>query len=522
MGRATVVENRREGLYRIVLDYDLARVNYEKAQLEEQWATYWTRLLDALRSLEDLRRAKAEAADGLNEVVRQWKDGLIAKLNEEPPNIEPSVPNDPDTGEPWEDADRAQDGPLFDAINAARDDAALDPLTRDADLDRSILRHLRNLAASGSIRHDFGGFTAADRAWTDGYDFDRDLGVGQVLAFGTRGPEPTVALWLRRGSDRALLLSEDYTQCGVAYVHAPRNPYGYLWGAVFAAPGPPLPDFVPPEPDPAIDAADEADSVLDKVPLPTVAGFEPDKLAEVAAEFGKAAQRVRAAENAVAVLRAEEWDNRKRREELDGLIEALETPIDAWCCRFIDDIEIGATVGTAEVPGFYQPQATARLTTMGERIQGPFSVEEYEERAINILPPGFSGLGRLTPVNGLTPAQAYHSAAMEPGAVRWKPRWREAVILEITAGHTCTIALATGSVRQPRGVSQALILDAEDQRTLTAVPISYPPCASEVFSEGDAVLVHFAGHDRTAPTVIGFIREPIPCPGGRQSWAQLS
>jgi hypothetical protein len=95
------------------------------------------------------------------------------------------------------------------------------------------------------------------------------------------------------------------------------------------------------------------------------------------------------------------------------------------------------------------------------------------------------------------------------------------VILEITAGHTCTIALGTGSVRQPRGVTEELVLDAEGERALFDVPISYPPCASQVFSEGDAVLVHFAGHDRTTPTVIGFIREPTPCPGGRQSWAQL-
>jgi uncharacterized protein YkwD len=522
MGQATVVDNRGEGLYQIVLDYDLSRVNYELATLEEQWETYWTRLNDALRTLGDLRRAKAEAADGLNEVVQQWLDGLIAKLNEEPPAIEPPDPNDPETGEPWEDADRAQDGPLFDAINAERTAASLDPLTRNADLDRSILRHLRTLGASGRVRHDDAGWTAVDRARAAGYDFDAALGVGQALAFGTRGPDLTVALWMRRGSDKALILSEDYTECGVAYVHAPYNPYGYLWGAVFAAPGPPLPEFVPPEPDPAQEAADEAESVLEKIPLPTVEGFEPDKLGEVAAEFGKAAQRLRAGENAVAALRAEEWDNRARRAELEALIAALETPIDAWCCRYIDDIEIDATVDTAEVPGFYRATATARSTQMGVRGGGPKSIVDYAERSLNILPPGFTAVGRLHPVDNLTPAQAFHSAALEPGAVRWKPRWRYGIILAL-GGSACTVRLNDDAVRQPRGLGNNLILDAADQRTLTAVPIVYPPCDGAAFEEGDEVLVHFAGHDRDAPTVIGFRREPIPCPGvGRISWRQLS
>jgi hypothetical protein len=83
------------------------------------------------------------------------------------------------------------------------------------------------------------------------------------------------------------------------------------------------------------------------------------------------------------------------------------------------------------------------------------------------------------------------------------------------------LQLNADSVRQIRGLADDLILDADDQRTLTDVPISYPPCDSGVFEEGVEVLVHFAGHDRDSPTVVGFRREPIPCPGGRLSWAQL-
>lgn len=522
MGQATIVNHRGEGLYEVRLNYDLTQIRYELNQLEEQWATYWTRLNDALRTLGDLRRSKSEAADGLNAVIQQWKEGLINKFNEEPPAIPPPDPNDPDTGEPWEDADRAQDGPLFDAISAERTAASVAGLSRNDDLDQSILRYLRGLGASGRIRHDAQGAGAGDRARLSGYYFDATVGVGQVLAFGTQGPAATVALWMRRSSDRALILDGDYTECGVAYLHAPLNPYGYLWGAVFAAPGPPPSTVTEPEPDPAEQAADEADSVLDKIPLPTVEGFEPDKFAEIAAEFGAAAQRVRAAENVVAVLRAEEWANRKRREEIVAMIARLETPIDAWCCRYIDDIPIGTVVDTAEVPGFYLQTATARFTQMGVRTSGPKSIVSYSERSLNLLPPGLEPVGRLHPVENLSPAQAFHSAAMEPGATRWKPLWRYGVIQELTANHTCTVQLNADTVRQLRGLTEILILDANDQRALIAVPINYPPCHSEVFAIGDEVLVRFADYDRNLPTVIGFRREPIPCPGGRLSWAQLS
>jgi hypothetical protein len=309
----------------------------------------------------------------------------------------------------------------------------------------------------------------------------------------------------------------------VAYVYAPRNPYGYLWGAVFAAPGPPLPINTVIEPDPAQKAAEDENSVLDKIPLPTVEGFTPEKFGQISGEFAKAAQRVRAAENAVAILRAEEWNNRKRREELATLLTELETAIDAWCCRYIDDIPIGTEVDTAEVPGFYQSTAVSRSTQMGIRSPGTLANVSYLERSLNILPTVSTVTGKLNPVDNMTPAQTFHAVAMEPGVVRWKPFWRYGVIIDVTpATHTCTLQLNDGAVRQPRGVTENLMLDADDQQTLTAVPISYPPCDSQVFQSGDEVLVYFASHNRDAPSVIGFRREPIPCPGGRISWGQIS
>ncbi|MBK8896842.1 MAG: hypothetical protein IPN66_06380 [Candidatus Competibacteraceae bacterium] len=50
-------------------------------------------------------------------------DGWVCSTNstEAAPPLIPTEPNDPETGNPpWADPDRAQDGPLLQAINSAR------------------------------------------------------------------------------------------------------------------------------------------------------------------------------------------------------------------------------------------------------------------------------------------------------------------------------------------------------------------------------------------------------------------
>jgi hypothetical protein len=305
----------------------------------------------------------------------------------------------------------------------------------------------------------------------------------------------------------------------VAYVYAPKNPYTYLWGVVLATPGAPV--TVTEEADPAQAASEAVEAELQKITLPTIETFEPDKLGAVAAELAEAALRVTAAEQVVAELQVEHWQRILRIEELEALRETVEAPIYAWCCQYLEDIPAQEIVSTAEPPGFYATTAEPRLSELGEYSGTPTRYIQYDERAINILPPGVAGdLGIVHSVQNMTPAQAFHAAAMEPGAVRWKPLWRYAVITS-RSGDTCSLELTEQTIRQPRGVAEELTLDAVDQRTLTAVSIVYPPCNGEVFQAGDAVLVFFAGHDRDTPTVIGFRREPVPCPGGRLSWSQL-
>lgn len=520
MGKATIVEDKGLGLYSVRLNYDLTSINGEIAQLEADETNYFTVLLKALNSLDDLRRAKAEAAAGANEVIQQWKDALISKLNEAAPEIVPDDPIDPETGQPWEDPDRAQDGPLFSAINDERTGASLDSLTRVDTLDQSIMRHLRALASTGRTTHHDGGWTAADRARAAGYLFDVEVGVGQVQAFGTRTAVATVDQWMKRSGDRARILNPAYTECGVGYVYAPDNPYSYVWGAVFATPGPPPDTVETPDEDPADAAAAEAEAALEKITMPTIETFEPDKLGLAAAELARAALRVTAAAKVIQELYAEKIERGHRLAVLGQVKVQAERVVDAWATRPPDFLAAGDVTDTAEIPGFFvdDPQPVTRTFTVS--IGGPETTRSYDERPINLLPPGLGGSsGQLRPVEGMTPASAFHAAAIEPGWARWRPLWRYGTITA-KVGDSCALTLETRAAREIRGVNEGLVLDTSEQRTLVDVPISYPPCNGDVFVVGDAVLVLFEGQDRDQPKVIGFKFGPRVCPQGRVSWRQ--
>jgi hypothetical protein len=405
----------------------------------------------------------------------------------------------------------------MDAINAERAAASLGALSRNADLDASILLHLRFVAATGRTTHYDDTGDSGGRARAAGYDYDLTVGVGQAQAFGPRTPAATVALWMRRSNDSAWLLNPDCTECGVAYVYAPKNPYTYLWGAVFAKPGPPLPTITEPEDDAAQAAGEATDAALEKIPLPTIETFEPDKLGAAAAELAKAALRVTAAEQAVQQLMAERIDRLHRLTVLEQAKARMETPIDAWACRPPDDLVIGDTTDTAEIPGFFvdDPQSVTRTFLI--EIGGAETTRSYTERPINLLPAELGGSGQLCPVEGLSPAEAFFDAAIEPGWARWRPLWRYGTITAKT-GNVCDVTLETRATREIRGVNEELVLDTPAQRLLTGIPISYPPCHGDVFLVGDEVLVLFEGQDRDRPKVVGFKYAPRVCPQGRVSW----
>ena len=526
MGTATVIANRGEGLYTVTLNYNTAKLDKELLKLQKRQTEHWAEMLRALDSLNLLRQEKAEAKEGMNAVVQQWIDGLIDRINAMPPPIPPPVPNDPNTGLPWVDPDRAQDAPLFAAMNAARSAAGVPALTRIAALDTGIIRHLKAMDGSGvrGGHFDTRGTKPPDRAAQAGYLYNPAVGVGELLAPGADSPAACIIQWQRTSIDRNILIHPDYSECGVAFVSAPSSLYGYLWGALLSGPGT-AGAAVTIDKDPAKQAADKADAELKRVPIPSVTDVAPNKLAEVAGTFGIASAKVRVAEDQVARLRIEYHDRAQRILELTAIKAGYGQPVDVWACMWEERaITVGSTVAIAEIPGFFSEFISSRVTTMGVRDDPNFTVPDvavgYVEHPINIVPSyRFANPGKLKSAVAMSDAEMFVNAALEPGHLRWKPLWRYGTITAL-AGNYCSLTL--DSQVTLRGADAAeLELDSTAQQTLVNVPISYPPCSGEVFQVGDSVLILYEGFNRDAPKVIGFRREPRPCPGGRQSWEQL-
>lgn len=519
MGSAVIKQNLGEGLYKIQLSYDIGKLNAALTRLEAEQTEYFALLNKALDTLKDARRATGEAGAAMNAVIEQWKNALITATQQNPPQLPPTVVNDPDTGQPWVDPDRAQDTPLFDAINAARIAASVATLNRVAEIDYAMRAQLHNIAATGSVSKLDGNQDAGGRLWAFGYGYDATVGARELLALGAVSPDDAVAQWLRLPTNRAILLDDDYTDVGVAYLYSADSAYSHLWGAILTAPGA-LPTETKPEPDPAKDAANDAEGQLKKIEIPTMDTFQPSKLGEAAAALAKAAGAEKAADQAVEKLKIEYLERERRIIKLSALKSASEAEIHAWATRFYDDIPVGEQVKTAEVPGYYSDANELKTTTMGQRNDPtstiPDTTVHYYERSLNIIQTT-DDTGRLRHAEVMTDAEVFVNLALEPGTLKWRPVWRYGVITSRT-GDLCSLTLNT---TECRGGSEVTAMPIDDVLTLTNVPISYPPCNGEVFQAGDEVLVLFEGASRDSPKVIGFRREPRPCQDGQISWGQV-
>lgn len=509
MGKAKIIENIGEGFYRIQLLYDQVRLRTELAQLKDLETQYYKLLQKVLLTLIDLDNELIRTGDALDAVIDQYRQGLLSKLNELPPPIPPPTPNDPETNEPWTDPDRSQDDPLAAAMNAARVANGKSALQRNQSLDLSVRLHLAYLASYGSTSI-FGldQTTPANRARAANYAYDAATGVQMLLGFGDRDPIQVVQRWLRHyTSERTWLLSDAFTEMGVGFRYAASSPFTYLWGAVLTKPGsPPLTEEYE---DPAKKAAIDMEKNLKEMKTP--AGDFPKKLAEASGAYAKVVQKKKAALEEIKKLKLDrlEWENRIAL--LEDLKKKGEKVYYAWCCQYLDIFPKDYIVQTAEIPGFWNDEGKPRYINLsdGRTIL-------YDEYPINILS-GYDNSGFLTWTENMTPAATFYATAIEPGHLKWNPRWRYGTILEKT-DQTCTVLLDQSTERK---LSREIALDLDDGNALYEVPFAYPPCNGAVFHVDDEVVIRFAGKNRTQPQVIGFRRKPIQCPQGRMTWRSL-
>ncbi len=511
MGKATIVEAIGAGLYKARPLWDFTRINLELLALQAQREKYWATLnqvLDAKRSI----NADVEIAlEAMNAVIDQWKQSLIDKMNATQP-IPPPTENDPQTALPWVDPDRAQDDPLRDAINAVRAGGA-GPVTINATLSRAALAYAKYQGYTGRTGHtDSAGRGPEFRVSILGYGY---TAVGELLAYGATTVAEAVATWMRDTEAKATLLG-GFAEFGVAYCHVASHFGGHIWVVLLATPGPPPGTVTNPKPDPVTEKATETEAKLEKITVPKLDNLSPEQLGKAAQNYGIAIAKLREAERQIERLKAENLARETRITLLESIKNTPAT-MDVWCVDYDESLAVGATVDSMEVPGFWKEPGNARTSVLYKDTSSEKTVS-WIERSWNLPPTGQLGqtTGILTPADALTDAAAFVNIALEPGHLKWMPRWRYAVITA-KSGVTATISISAESAR-PASNESPLYLDRAT--SYTNVPFRYP-CGSDVFAVYDEVFALFEGANRDQPVIIGFRREPEKCSGGRTSWQQL-
>ncbi len=490
MGKATITQSLGAGLHRIKLMMNVSSIEAEVDILQEGNTGYLELLLSAISTERALRDGVHAARLGMDSVIQQWKEAVISETQQHPPDL----PLD-DPGETVESEQRAN---LLVALNSQRASA----VTRDSALDSATNLVLSVLAATRRTT-DINS-SPENRASSAGYAFDADHGVEMVLQFGAMDAETAVERMMRIARYAGVIQGAEWTECGVGYLYAPRNPYSYLWGAIFSVPGV-MTEVIRPADDPAKETANTQGDELEKIELPSVETFQPEKLGEVSAAYGVAIQMHRAAADELARLRSEQQAREKRLARLKGILAASEEEIWAWACIDVD-LPVGAVVDIAEVPGWYRDNPIQRIAVVdGASIT-------YDERPINIIPVTESG--QLTPAEGISDAMIFFNIAMEPGHLKWAPKWRYGVVISVDEnGAVCDVELDPIEARTISGLGSDMSL--LDRSIARDVPILYQ--CENVVEVGDVVLIEYRDQDRERPQVIGFRREPKDC-SGRVSW----
>jgi uncharacterized protein YkwD len=120
---------------------------------------------------------------------------------------------------------------VIDASNAERKKVGLDPLAVDDKLMEAARGHAANMAKADKLDHTLDGQGVDARAKAAGYTFSR---LGENIAWNQPKPKDAVAGWMDSTGHRENLLSQEYTQIGVAMAkNAKGEPY---WVQVFGTP----------------------------------------------------------------------------------------------------------------------------------------------------------------------------------------------------------------------------------------------------------------------------------------------
>ncbi|MDG4552895.1 MAG: CAP domain-containing protein [Candidatus Competibacter sp.] len=495
MGRATILSGGTDGLYTIRPEYNNAPLDKLIADLTAAKDAALPVLGRATLTLSLLEDETEIARAAMNQVINQWQQDLLNAGN--PPPLEPPTEDDPETGMPWDPSDKAQEGPLFDAINAARAAAGKAALTRDDDLDFAARRQVYDMSGSKLMGH-VGSDKSVPSSRVAATGYQADL-VVELLSCGAFTAASAVNVWTVNGSYP--IFSDVATQIGVAYTYSTNHPATHIWVALLAHPDPdpdPSPPTITYPDDPAQKTAREQEAGLEKIEPPKTEVTTPEKLGEVVRKFGIAAAKEAAARRELARLLAEYDSNVRKLNELEALKTAHDAAsIEAWCADLSEEIAASTLVDTFEPPGYRD----------GDAIHiAPYESDPHSWDSTKV--------GQLRYAATLNEAQVFVNLAMEAGHLKWRPLWRYGIITDIQSGaDTCNLTLEAATSRGPAGA-----LSLNETANLATVPVVYMNCNSAAFEVGDRVIVLYEGQDRTQPKVIGFADHPRDCGGWIESF----
>lgn len=110
--------------------------------------------------------------------------------------------------------------------------AAVPALKSSAQLNRAALVHAQDMAAKNFFEHEGSdGSTAADRVTRIGYEW---RSVGENIAAGSTTADRVVDGWLKSPGHCANIMSDKFTEMGIAYASNPKSDAGIYWSQVFA------------------------------------------------------------------------------------------------------------------------------------------------------------------------------------------------------------------------------------------------------------------------------------------------
>ena len=234
---------------------------------------------------------------------------------------------------------------------------------------------------------------------------------------------------------------------------------------------------------------------LARIEAPKVGGV-PAAITSAVVAYAEARIRYDGLRDDLAEIEAGFIAREKRRIALNNERRRVDgQEITAWCADYTTGLEPMRSVSTLEVPGY--------------RLKGEpsMNIAPYYEDAGDSMK-----CGQLRTALSMTPETVFLNAALEPGHLKWKPRWRYGQITAISSdADTCSVTLEQEWARRA-GDAPKMTLNSDDK--LVGVPIKYMSCNRVAFSVGDQVVVEWRKDgEQDGPAVIGFRSNPKQCCG---------